>query len=177
MNAREVQERLRSLAEPEAAATAAHYFKTGPGEYGNGDVFLGLRAADMHALAKEFLPLAVDEITVLLRSPIHEDRLLALLILVRRVFRGDAATRKEVYPLYLATHGTSTTGTSSTRRHGRLSAVSLRTRAASRWTASPPPKVSGSAGSASSRPNTSSARMTLSTRSGSPSGFWATAKT
>ena len=177
MNAREVQERLRSLAEPEAAATAARYFKTGPGEYGNGDVFLGLRAADMHALAKEFLPLAVDEITVLLRSPIHEDRLLALLILVRRVFRGDAATRKEVYPLYLAhtryVNNWDLVDSSAREIVGGFLADKSR-KPLDRLAAS---KVSGSAGSASSRPNTSSARMTLSTRSGSPSGFWATAKT
>ena len=102
MNVREVQERLRSLGNPESAAAAARYFKTGAGEYGNGDIFLGLRAAVMHALAKEYHPLPVDEITVLLRSPIHEDRLLALLILVRRVLRADEATKREVYRLYLA---------------------------------------------------------------------------
>ena len=104
MNAPEVQDRLRSLGNPQAAAAAARYFKTGPGEYGNGDIFLGLRAAVMHGLAKEYHPLPLDEITVLLRSPIHEDRLLALLILVRRVLRADEATKARSLPALPRSH-------------------------------------------------------------------------
>jgi 3-methyladenine DNA glycosylase AlkD len=102
MTATDVQKHLRSLGNPEAATAAARYFKTGAGQYGEGDVFLGLPAAVMHGLAKEFHALPLDELTVLLRSPIHEDRLLALLILVRRVARADRAIKKEVYELYLA---------------------------------------------------------------------------
>jgi 3-methyladenine DNA glycosylase AlkD len=102
MTAREIQERLRGLGSPEAVAQAARYFKTGPGQYGEGDVFLGLRAAVLHRLAKEYGALGWDGVCLLLRSGIHEDRLLALLILVRRVVKGDEATRKAVYDLYLA---------------------------------------------------------------------------
>jgi 3-methyladenine DNA glycosylase AlkD len=102
MTATAVQEHLRTLGNPEAARSAARYFKTGSGQYGEGDVFLGLRAAVMHGMAKEYHALPLDELTILLRSPIHEDRLLALLILVRRVFRADMVTKNEVYKLYLA---------------------------------------------------------------------------
>ena len=102
MTALDVQKRLRSLGDPQAAKASARYFKTGSGQYGEGDVFLGLRASVMHGLAKEYHALPIDELTVLLRSPIHEDRLLALLILVRRVARADKATKKQVYKLYLA---------------------------------------------------------------------------
>jgi 3-methyladenine DNA glycosylase AlkD len=102
MTAHKVQARLRSLSSPEAAALAARFFKSGPGQYGEGDVFLGLPAAVMHALAKEFHSLPVDDLTVLLQSPIHEDRMLALLIMVRRVSCADEAIKKEVYRLYLA---------------------------------------------------------------------------
>ena len=102
MTAREVRDRLRELVSPEAAAMAARFFKTGPGQYGEGDIFLGLRAAEMHRLAKEFQTLALEELRVLLQSEIHEDRLLALLIMVRRVLRAEEATRKAVYDLYLA---------------------------------------------------------------------------
>jgi 3-methyladenine DNA glycosylase AlkD len=102
MTALDVQKRLRSLGDPQAAKASARYFKTGSGQYGEGDVFLGLRASVMHGLAKEYHALPIDELTVLLRSPIHEDRLLALLILVRRVSRADKATKKQVYKLYLA---------------------------------------------------------------------------
>ena len=96
-----IQARLKSLGNPEAAAFAARYFKTGPGEYGEGDIFLGLRAQVMHALAKEYQTLALDEILLLLRSEIHEDRLLALLILVRQTLKGDGGLKKRIYQLYL----------------------------------------------------------------------------
>jgi 3-methyladenine DNA glycosylase AlkD len=102
MTASAVQEQLRSLSSPEAAALAARFFKTGPGQYGEGDVFLGLRAADMHRLAKEHRQLPFDELPLLLRSAIHEDRMLALLILVLRTSKGDEAIKKQVYDLYLA---------------------------------------------------------------------------
>ncbi len=102
MTAATVQDHLRSLGDPDAARAAARYFKTGSGQYGDGDLFLGLGAAVMHGLAKEYHSLPLDELTILLRSPVHEDRLLALLILVRRVTKADNATKKEIYKLYCA---------------------------------------------------------------------------
>jgi 3-methyladenine DNA glycosylase AlkD len=102
MTTHEIQDRLRSMGNAEAAAFAARYFKTGPGQYGEGDVFLGLRAPVMHALAKEYRTLALDQVIGLLRSAVHEDRLLALLILVRRASKAERLARKEIYDLYLA---------------------------------------------------------------------------
>jgi 3-methyladenine DNA glycosylase AlkD len=102
MTAREIQDRLRGLGSPEDAAFASRYFKTGPGQYGEGDIFLGLRAAVMHRLAGECRALAIEEVCRLLQSATHEDRMLALLILVRRVLKADESTRKSVYDLYLA---------------------------------------------------------------------------
>jgi 3-methyladenine DNA glycosylase AlkD len=101
MTACTLQEQLRSLSRPENAALAARYFKTGPGQYGEGEVFLGIRAAEMHNLAKEHRSLPFDELTILLRSAIHEDRLLSLLILVHQVTDGDAVMKKQGYQLYL----------------------------------------------------------------------------
>jgi 3-methyladenine DNA glycosylase AlkD len=101
MTARNVQEQLRSLGSPETAALAARFFKTGPGEYGEGDVFLGLRAAVLHRMAKEHRQLPFVELKLLLRSAIHEDRLLALLILVLRTSQSDETTKKQVYDFYL----------------------------------------------------------------------------
>ncbi len=105
MDVREIQDRLRALGNAEAAAFAARYFKTGPGQYGAGDVFLGLRAAVMHSLAREFRSLPVDQLIVLLRSPVHEDRLLALLILVGQASKAEPSKKKEMYDLYLAHTG------------------------------------------------------------------------
>jgi 3-methyladenine DNA glycosylase AlkD len=102
MTAREIQDRLRELGSPESAAQAARFFKTGAGQYGEGDIFLGLRAAVMHGLAKEFRALSLDELLTLLQSPTHEDRLLALLVMVRQFARGDERARKLLYELYLA---------------------------------------------------------------------------
>jgi 3-methyladenine DNA glycosylase AlkD len=97
----EIQSRLRSLGNPEAAAFAARYFKTGPGQYGEGDVFLGIRVPVMRRLAAEYGALGLDQAIALLRSEVHEDRLLALLILVRQASKADSAGRKRIYDLYL----------------------------------------------------------------------------
>jgi 3-methyladenine DNA glycosylase AlkD len=102
MTAAEIQQQLRSLGSPEAAAGAARFFKTGPGQYGEGDIFLGLGAQKMHRLSKEHSGLSVRELRVLLRSPVHEDRSLALLILVRQAMKGDAGVKEKIFKLYLA---------------------------------------------------------------------------
>ena len=99
--ASEIQVRLRSLGNAEAAAFAARYFKTGPGQYGEGDVFLGIRVPVMRKLAAEYKALGLDPAIELLRSEVHEDRLLALLILVRQAAKADGEGRKRIYDLYL----------------------------------------------------------------------------
>jgi len=92
--------RLRALGSPERGAFAERYFKTGPGEYAEGDRFLGLRAKDMHALAREFEALPLGEIAKLLKSRWHEARALALLVLVRQYARGDEDSCKAIFHLY-----------------------------------------------------------------------------
>jgi 3-methyladenine DNA glycosylase AlkD len=101
MNAREAQAKLRTLATPEAAKAAARFFKTGPGEYGEGDTFMGVRVPDIRKVAREFRTLPLTEIEILLTSHIHEERLLALLILVLSVNKCDDAHRKTAYNFYL----------------------------------------------------------------------------
>ena len=102
MTASEIQQQLRELGSPEATAQAARFFKTGPGQYGEGDIFLGLNAQTMHRLSKEHVGLAMRDLRVLLKSPIHEDRLLALLILVRQAVKCDSAAKERIYKVYLA---------------------------------------------------------------------------
>jgi 3-methyladenine DNA glycosylase AlkD len=102
MTAAEIQERLRCLGGPEAAAMAARFFKTGPGQYGEGDIFLGLRVKEMHQMSKEHSALPFKDVRILLRSPVHEDRMLALLILVRQANKGDFRVKEKIYELYLA---------------------------------------------------------------------------
>jgi 3-methyladenine DNA glycosylase AlkD len=95
---------LRRLREFGSSAKAAHslrFFKTGPGQYGEGDRFIGVTVPELRAVAREFRDLPLAEIDALLKSPWHEARLLGLVILVHIFERGNANTRREVYQLYL----------------------------------------------------------------------------
>lgn len=96
-----IREKLNELASDAYAAVSKRFFKTGPGQYSEGDRFIGIRVPTLRNLAGQYrdAPMAVAE--VLLTSPIHEERLLALLMLMRRYARGDEQERQAVYTLYL----------------------------------------------------------------------------
>ena len=101
MHARKIQAKLRGLAKKENAEIAQRFFKTGPGEYGEGDKFLGIRVPVLRKLAKEYQAISVEEAEKLLKSPIHEERLLALFILIRIYSKGAEPVKKRIYDLYL----------------------------------------------------------------------------
>ncbi len=101
----EIQQELESLADPGHAAILQRFFKTGPGEYGEGDRFRGLRLPVLRKLAKKYGALPLAAAVSLLQSAFHEDRLLALLILIQRYYPGDAAIRGEIHRLYLEHRG------------------------------------------------------------------------
>ena len=101
LKARDVQRQLKKLGNPEHAAISQRFFKTGPGEYGEGDIFIGIRVPVLRKLVKEFKDLPTREVEILLRSPIHEERLLAILLLVHIFKKGDDDVKKEIYDLYL----------------------------------------------------------------------------
>ncbi len=96
-----VQRALQALAKPEVEAVARRFFKTGPGQYGEGDRFRGIKVPVVRGVMKTFRALPFAEAKVLLASPFHEDRLAALAILVWQFERGDAALRERIYRLYL----------------------------------------------------------------------------
>jgi 3-methyladenine DNA glycosylase AlkD len=96
------QQRLRSLADPAVAAILARFFKTGPAQYGEGDRFIGVKVPVIRKVARDFRGLPLPEVECLLHSEIHEERLLALVILVAQFEKADDATRKRIYGLYLA---------------------------------------------------------------------------
>jgi len=100
--AQAAQQRLRSLGCPKQAAILARFFKTGPGQYGEGDKFIGVKVPVIRKVAKEFKALPLAEVECLLHSDIHEERMLALVILVGQFQKGDDALRKRIYDLYLA---------------------------------------------------------------------------
>jgi 3-methyladenine DNA glycosylase AlkD len=102
MTATEARKKLHALASPEVAAASARFFKTGPGQYGEGDTFVGVRVPTLRKLARESRGLPLTEIEALLHSPIHEERLLALLVLVLSVGKCDDAHREAAYAFYLS---------------------------------------------------------------------------
>lgn len=102
MSVQKIRAQLRKLADPQQAANLQRYFKTGPGDYGEGDRFLGLRVPQVRKLAKEFAAISLKDIQQLLRSEIHEERMLALLLMVRRFQCSKDDEREKLYRLYLA---------------------------------------------------------------------------
>ena len=98
---RQLRERLRLEASAQDGKFLQRFFKTALGEYGAGDRFIGIRVPVLRELAGEFQALPLHDVTALLHSPIHEERLLALLILVDAYQRADETGRAEIYTLYL----------------------------------------------------------------------------
>ncbi len=101
MSVQTIQSKIRKLADKNKAVLLRRFFKAGPGEYGEGDVFLGITVPQLRKLAKEHDGLPPRDAVKLLASPFHEERLLALLMLVRAFSRGGDAEKKRLYSLYL----------------------------------------------------------------------------
>jgi 3-methyladenine DNA glycosylase AlkD len=94
---------LHELADPHKALHSAAYFKTGPGEYGEGDIFIGLTVPQVRHVAGVHKSLPPAEIYELLQSKVHEVRLCALIILVNRYKRSKSeAEKSELFALYLS---------------------------------------------------------------------------
>ena len=102
LTARAALTELRSLANPAAAAVLQRFFKTGRGDYGAGDVFLGIRVPAIRKLAGTYRELPGAEVSQLLRAKEHEARLLAVIILTQQYARSDAARQQELFDFYLA---------------------------------------------------------------------------
>jgi 3-methyladenine DNA glycosylase AlkD len=98
----DIRRELRRSADPADAAFLQRYFKTGPGEYGEGDRFLGVRVPQVRRVSKAGRALPLDIVITLLRSRWHEERLLALFILVERYRRGGEADRDSIFRAFLA---------------------------------------------------------------------------
>lgn len=101
MTAAKLSQEVKHLSNKTRAANCARYFKTGPGQYGEGDVFAGLTVPMCREIAKDFLSLPLTEIKKLLDSQIHEERLIALLILVARFKKAAPAEQKQIFNFYL----------------------------------------------------------------------------
>jgi 3-methyladenine DNA glycosylase AlkD len=99
--ASDVREALAEHADPHDADHLQRFFKTGPGQYGEGDVFIGIRVPATRSVVKHFRELPLDEVDLLLDDPVHEHRLAAVLILVAQYPKDPDA----VFGTYLAAVG------------------------------------------------------------------------
>lgn len=97
----ELRIKIKTLGNPETAKTMLWFFKTGKGEYGEGDVFAGLKVPVQRKLAKEFRDLSLNDLKVLISSPVHEERLISLFILVDKYEKGDEIVKKKVFSFYM----------------------------------------------------------------------------
>jgi 3-methyladenine DNA glycosylase AlkD len=97
-----IRSELKSVADPEKAIILMRFFKTGPGEYAEGDRFHGVVVPKIRCVVKARRCAPLGDVLDLLHSAYHEERLTALLILVEQYQRGDSSAKKEIYDLYLA---------------------------------------------------------------------------
>jgi len=96
-----VNKEIEKYSNKEKAKLLQGFFKTGKGEYGEGDVFLGITVPKQRQIAERFKDIGLNEIQELLNSQIHEKRLIALLILVERFKKSDEKGKKEIFEFYL----------------------------------------------------------------------------
>ena len=101
MNQKIIHNDLLQLANEQIAEHSQRFFKTGKGEYGEGDIFLGIRVPLLRKLVKKYRGISITEVRKLLHSKFHEERLLAVLMLVQLFKSGDESVQKQVYDLYL----------------------------------------------------------------------------
>lgn len=101
MTAEDVAKELNAHENPADAEFLQRFFKTGKGQYGEGDVFIGLRVPQTRMITKKYRDLPLAEIEKLLDSPIHEHRLAAVIIMAERAKRAKEFEKKDLYDLYL----------------------------------------------------------------------------
>ena len=101
MNIENIQKDLKKLANPEKAKILQGFFKTGKGQYGEDDIFLGIVVPEQRKVAKKYSNLNLGEIKKLLSSKIHEHRLVSLFILANQYQKADKQTKKKIFNFYL----------------------------------------------------------------------------
>lgn len=99
-NILDLKKDLRSFQRPGKAKILIRFFKTGKGEYGEGDEFLGLMTDETRSVAKKYFDLPLADISKLLASKLHEERVVAVMILAKRLNKADLSGKKEIYDFY-----------------------------------------------------------------------------
>jgi 3-methyladenine DNA glycosylase AlkD len=98
-----IKSTLEQAANPNKAVVSASFFKTGTGQYGEGDIFIGVPIPDIRRLCKQyFKQTTLNDVQILLHDLIHEVRMLAVLLLVYSFEKADASQQQAIYQFYLA---------------------------------------------------------------------------
>ncbi len=98
---KQIKSDLQKLANKEDARQLRRFFKTGKDQYGEGDQFLGIRVPELRKLARQYDGVSAKDAARLLRSKFHEERMLALIVLVNRYRKGNLPENEEIYQIYL----------------------------------------------------------------------------
>jgi 3-methyladenine DNA glycosylase AlkD len=99
---KKIKEEFKNLSNADQAKHSQKYFKTGKGEYGEGDIFLGLRVPVIRKIAKKYSTLSISDAAKILKSSFHEERLFALIVLVELFRKKDKENKEKIYELYLS---------------------------------------------------------------------------
>ena len=98
---KDLKKELKERSDPGRRVVAMRYFKTGHGEYGEGDVFIGLAVPDVRRVAKAYKEMSLETVEKLLQSKIHEERLAGLFILMQQFEKATPKEQRDIYNLYM----------------------------------------------------------------------------
>ena len=101
MSINKLREKIKRVSNKKHAEAMLWFFKTGKGEYGEGDIFAGIKVPVQRKIAKEFLNLSFTELKELLKSKVHEERLIVLLILVEKYEKGEEKEKNKIFRFYI----------------------------------------------------------------------------
>ena len=101
MSLSEIRKEISKQKNPTQAIILQRFFKTGVGEYGEGDIFYGIKVPEQRMIAKQFKDLTLDDLKNLILSKVHEERLIAAFILVDQFKSGDEKKKKIIFDFYL----------------------------------------------------------------------------
>jgi 3-methyladenine DNA glycosylase AlkD len=97
----QIKREMQQLSDPDRAKNLSWFFKTGKGQYGEGDIFLGISVPEQRKVAKKYVDLSLYDLQELLNSKIHEHRFTALVILISKYRKAEETGKKEIFDFYL----------------------------------------------------------------------------
>jgi 3-methyladenine DNA glycosylase AlkD len=97
----QIKKEMAQLSDPHRAKNLSWFFKTGKGQYGEGDTFLGIPVPEQRKIAKRYVDLSLEDLHELLNSKVHEHRFTALVILISKYRKAEESGKKEIFDFYL----------------------------------------------------------------------------